>query len=57
VTEHVRGVDNIAADTLSREQFSVAHSVLEATEEVATVVPQELLDIPGDRDSNWHGPE
>ena len=54
VAEHIAGVDNVAADALSRGRIMVARSVLQEVEELATEVPERLLELLGEKEPCWH---
>ena len=54
VAEHIAGVDNVAADALPRGRIMVACSVLQEVEEIATEVPERLLELLGEKEPNWH---
>ncbi len=45
VEEHIKGVDNVVADTLSRNNLSLARSVLQDAAAVPERVPQALVEL------------
>ena len=57
VAEHIAGVDNVAADALSRGRVMVACLVLQEVEEIATEVPERLLQLLGEKEPSWRARE
>ena len=58
VSEHIRGVDNVVADALSRDRANVACSLLQGAEERPVEIPKEVLDVvarvkPGWKEEDW----
>ena len=45
VAEHIRGVDNVIADALSRDKAQVACSLLQDAESMPVEVPEGVLDV------------
>ncbi len=53
VADHIRGVDNVVADALSRDNVSLAHSVMQEAREDAEVIPPSLLALLTASDAVW----
>ena len=58
VAEHIRGVDNVIADALSRDKAQVACSLLQDAESMPVEVPEGVLDVvarakPERKEEDW----
>ena len=42
-TEHLPGIDNVAADALSRDNFPLFHQQVKQAAQLPTILPQELI--------------
>ncbi len=43
VGEHIRGVDNVVADALSRDRCEIARSIMQVSDKNATTIPDEIV--------------
>lgn len=57
VAEHIRGVENTAADALSRNNIDVARACVQGLAVEAEVIPEELVELLTTRDRSWTGQE
>lgn len=55
VAEHMRGRDNVVADALSRDNLSLACSVIQGSEDEAEEVAQRVLALLVTKEPNWSG--
>ena len=55
--EHIKGVDNMVADALSRNDSVRAHSLMQVSVEEPTAVPPELLELLCSDSQSWTGQE
>ncbi len=53
VADHIRGVDNVVADALSRDNVALAHSLMQEVREDAEVIPPNLLELLTTSDAVW----
>ncbi len=43
--DHIKGVDNVVVDALSRDKLEVARSYMQAPEEWPTEIPEGLVEL------------
>ncbi len=53
VAEHIKGVDNVVADVLSRNKCDLARSIMQVADEVATPVPEEIVTMLTEETPYW----